>query len=106
MATSLPIDQLSLWQKTAFSAALIERMLPNYKMFAENAGFGDFQLLRNQLDLIWQRPDKSQKVKINFDVQITKLEEQVPDPQAFDFFGVYPALEPLIKTPSINCELS
>jgi len=93
MSVVLSISKLSLWQKTAFSAALIERMLPNYQMFAENAGFGDFQLLRNQLDLVWQRLDKSQKVNINFDAQIAKLEEQVPDPQAFDFFGVYSALD-------------
>nr|WP_241242417.1 YjaG family protein [Thalassotalea sp. G2M2-11] len=84
---------MSQWQRIAFSAALIERMLPNYRIFAEQAGFGNFQLLRNQVDLIWQRLDKSQKVKINFDAQLLKLEEQVPDPQAFDFFGVYPALD-------------
>lgn len=72
---------------------LIERMLPNYKAFSENSGFGNFQLIRNQLDLIWQRLDKSQKVNINYDAQLLKLEEQVPDPQAFDLFGVYPALD-------------
>ncbi len=93
MTIRLPFTKLSQWQKIAFSAALIERMLPNYKMFAENAGFGSYQLLRNQLNLIWQRLDKSQKVKINYDAQILKLEEQVPDPQMFDFYGVYPALD-------------
>jgi len=89
----LPLTKLSQWQKIAFSAALIERMLPNYKMFAENAGFGNYQLIRNQVDLVWQRLDKNQKVKINYDSQLLKLEEQVPDPQSFDFFGVYPALD-------------
>jgi len=89
----LPLTKLSQWQKIAFSAALIERMLPNYKMFAENAGFGNYQLIRNQVDLVWQRLDKNQKVKINYDAQLLKLEEQVPDPQSFDFFGVYPALD-------------
>ncbi len=93
MTIRLPFTKLSQWQKIAFSAALIERMLPNYKMFADNAGFGNYQLLRNQLNLIWQRLDKSQKVKINYDAQLLKLEEQVPDPQAFDFFGVYPAID-------------
>jgi uncharacterized protein len=89
----LPFTKLSQWQNIAFSATLIERMLPNYKMFAESSGFGNYQLIRNQLDLIWQRLDKSQKVKINYDAQLLKLEEQIPDPQAFDFFGVYPALD-------------
>jgi uncharacterized protein len=89
----LPFAKLSQWQKIAFSATLIERMLPNYKIFAENSGFGNYQLIRNQLDLIWQRLDKNQKIKINYDAQLLKLEEQIPDPQAFDFFGVYPALD-------------
>ncbi len=93
MSIHLPFAQLSQWQKIAFSASLIERMLPNYKIFAENSGFGNYQLIRNQLDLIWQRLDKNQKVKINYDAQLLKLEEQIPDPQAFDFFGVYPALD-------------
>ncbi len=93
MSIHLPLTKLSQWQKIAFSAALIERMLPNYKMFAENAGFGNYQLIRNQVDLVWQRLDKNQKVKINYDSQLLKLEEQVPDPQSFDFFGVYPALD-------------
>ncbi len=93
MTIRLPFAKLSQWQAIAFSVALIERMLPNYKIFAESAGFGNFQLLRNQVDLIWQRLDKSQKVKINYDAQLQKLELQVPDPQAFDFFGVYPALD-------------
>ncbi|MGB1199636.1 MAG: YjaG family protein [Thalassotalea sp.] len=93
MALHLPLNKLSLWQKIAFSAALLERMLPNYQMFSQAAEFGDVSILRNQLNLIWQRLDKSQKVKINYQAQLTKLEEQVPDPESFDFFGVYPALD-------------
>ncbi|MBB6542626.1 YjaG family protein [Thalassotalea piscium] len=93
MITHPPLSKLSLWQKIAFSAALLERMLPNYQMFSQAADFGDYTLLRNQLNLIWQRLDKSQKVNINYQAQLTKLEEQIPDPEAFDFFGVFPALD-------------
>jgi len=93
LAIHLPLHKLSQWQNIALSAALLERMLPNYQMFAEGAEFGDFTILRNQLDLIWQRLNKNQKVKINYDAQLIKLEEQIPDPQHFDFFGVYPALD-------------
>jgi uncharacterized protein YjaG (DUF416 family) len=88
-----PFNKLSQWQQVAFSAALLERMLPNYHMFAEHVEFGDFKVLRNQLDLIWQWLDKANRCKINYDAQITKLEEQVPDPDAFDFLGVFPALD-------------
>mgnify|MGYP000200439633 CR=1 FL=1 len=93
MSIHLPVNKLSLWQKIAFSAVLLERMLPNYHMFSQAAEFGDPALLRNQLDLIWQRLDKSQKIKINYQAQLAKLEAQIPDPEAFDFFGVYPALD-------------
>ena len=93
MAIHLPLNKLSQWQQVAFCAALLERMLPNYQMFAEHVEFGDYKVLRNQLDLIWQWLDKANRCKINYDAQITKLEEQVPDPDAFDFLGVFPALD-------------
>ncbi|MFT6902049.1 MAG: hypothetical protein ACJAXS_002257 [Colwellia sp.] len=93
VAINLPFSKLSQWQQVAFSAALLERMLPNYQMFAEHVEFGDFKVLRNQLDLIWQWLDKANRCKINYDAQITKLEEQVPDPDDFDFLGVFPALD-------------
>ena len=93
MAIHLPFNKLSQWQQVAFCAALLERMLPNYQMFAEHVEFGDFKVLRNQLDLIWQWLDKANRCKINYDAQIAKLDEQVPDPDAFDFLGVFPALD-------------
>ncbi|GHE95699.1 YjaG family protein [Thalassotalea profundi] len=93
MTIHLPVNKLSLWQKIAFGAVLIERMLPNYQMFSQASEFGNSTILRNQLDLIWQRLDKSQKIKINYQAQLTKLEEQIPDPESFDSFGVYPALD-------------
>ncbi len=93
MAILLPFNKLSPWQQVAFSAALIERMLPNYQMFSESADFGNGNVLRNQLDLIWQWLDPNNTIKINIDAQLNKLELQTPDPQEFDFFGVFPALD-------------
>ena len=89
----LPFNKLTTWQQAAFAAALIERMLPNYSMFSQATQFGDIEVLRNQLNLVWQRLDKSQKVKINYDVQLEKLESNIPNPEHFDFFGVFPALD-------------
>ena len=106
MAIRLPFAKLSQWQQTAFCCAILERMLPNYAMFSQAAEFGDVNVLRNQLDLIWQRLDKSQKVKINFDAQLEKLELQTPDPEAFDFFGVFPALDVCMAMMSLIQALS
>lgn len=89
----LPFKQFSQWQQVAFSAALIERMLPNYVMFSEVENTGESKILRNQLDLVWQWLDKKNRVKINYDAQFIKLEEQTPDPELFDSFGVFPAVD-------------
>ena len=93
LAIHLPFATLSHWQQVAFSAAILERMLPNYQMFSDAAKFGEFALVRNQLDLIWQWLDKNNGTKININAQLNKLEEQTPDPEAFDSFGVFPALD-------------
>lgn len=93
MAIHLPFAKLSHWQQIAFASALLERMLPNYQMFSENSEFGNYTLLRNQLDLVWQWLDKNNKIKININAQLNKLEEQTPDPEVFDSFGVFPALD-------------
>lgn len=89
MSTSLSFNTLSQWQQIAFSAALIERMLPNYKLFSEATKFGEDAILRNQLDLVWQWLDKNNRCKINYEAQLIKLEPQIPEPESFDFFGVY-----------------
>ncbi|WP_286263616.1 YjaG family protein [Thalassotalea atypica] len=93
MTIRLPLAKLSQWQQVTYCCALLERMLPNYQMFSQAMGFGETKVLRNQLDLLWQWLDKSQKVKINYDAQLVKLEEQTPDPEAFDSFGVFPAVD-------------
>lgn len=98
MAIHLPFAKLSQWQQIAFAAALLERMLPNYRMFSEAADFGDANILRNQVDLIWQwlansNTAKANVIKINIEAQLNKLEPQTPDPEGFDFFGVFSAID-------------
>jgi hypothetical protein len=93
VAINLPFIQLSQWQQITFAAALLERMLPNYKMFSEVSGFGDDKVLRNQLDIIWQWLSQPNTTKINIDAQLLKLETETPNPEAFDSFGVFPALD-------------
>jgi uncharacterized protein YjaG (DUF416 family) len=89
----LSFSTLNQWQQVAYSAAIIERMLPNYKLFAEAVEFGDVKLLRNQLDLVWQWLDKNNRCKINYEAQLSKLELHIPNPEEFDSFGVFPALD-------------
>jgi uncharacterized protein YjaG (DUF416 family) len=93
MSIQLSLSRLSQWQQITFCTALLERMFPNYQLFSEAEAFGDSKIIRNQLDLIWQWLDKNNRCKINFSAQLTKLEEQIPNPEHFDSFGVFPALD-------------
>lgn len=83
---------LAPWQGFAWALGMSERLYPNYVLFSELCSFGDPKLLRNALDAGWDSllsPD----AKVDFSKQIEKLESVVPDPAAFDSFGVKPALD-------------
>jgi len=86
------VRELSGWQAVAFSATLLERMLPNYQLFCEATEFADPELYRNSLNTIWEWL-ATPKAKINFAVQLEKVESAVPDPKDFDNYGVYPAID-------------
>ena len=89
---SLKFEVLSNWQRLLFATALLQRMLPNYRVFSDATSFGDYQLIQNQLDLVWQKLHKL-PIKINVDVQLEKLESQIPDIEKFEVFAVFPATD-------------
>lgn len=86
------VRELETWQAVAFSASLLERMLPNYVLFCEATEFADPAQYRNSLNAIWEWLAVP-KAKINFTVQLEKVEELVPDASDFDMYGVYPAID-------------
>ena len=86
------VRELNGWQAIAFSATLLERMLPNYLLFCEVTEFADSTQYRNTLNSIWEWLS-SPKSKINFSVQLEKVEELVPDAEQFDNYGVFPAID-------------
>ena len=89
---SLNFSKLSIWQQQLFATALLQRMLPNYDFFSQPTAFGDYALLVNQLDLIWQKLAKY-PIKINTENQLEKLEPLIPDEENFDVYAVYPAID-------------
>ncbi len=89
------VRALSDWRAVAFSAALLERMLPNYLLFCELTGFDDGKACRTCLDLVWESV-KVPKSKINFGVHRERVEEATPDTADFDTYGVYPAIDAAI----------
>ncbi len=89
------VRELEGWKAIAFSAALLERMVPNYELFCNAADIEESDVLRKCLNLIWESL-LSPKSKINFSLQLEKVEEATPDTADFDSFGVYPAIDAAI----------
>ncbi|MEH6651060.1 MAG: YjaG family protein [Motiliproteus sp.] len=86
------LKELNDWQLAAFCAALTERLLPNYQLFAQVSEFGDGRVLRNALDKVWDRLT-NRCGAVNFETQMEKVDAVIPEPDDFDMFGVYPALD-------------
>lgn len=84
--------ELGFYQQAAIAAALLERMLPNYQLFAEVTQSGDAELPRHILTLVWEWLTVK-KAKINFEKLSAELELITPDVSNFDIFGVYPAVD-------------
>ncbi|VFS68888.1 Protein of uncharacterised function (DUF416) [Kluyvera cryocrescens] len=60
-----------------YGPACCERMYPNYAMFCKQTEFGDGQLYRRILDLVWESLTVKD-AKINFDSQLKNLKKQSP----------------------------
>jgi uncharacterized protein YjaG (DUF416 family) len=61
-------------------------------MFCKQTEFGDGQIYRRILDLIWEALTVKD-AKINFDSQLEKFEEAIPSADDYDLYGVYPAID-------------
>ncbi|MGX9461931.1 YjaG family protein [Shewanella sp. A14] len=86
------LKTLSLPQKQLFALALCQRMLPNYQLFSEVCEFGQPQVLSTALDLLWQS-QYDKKLKFNVDVHLQRLDENTPEPNEFEAYGAYPAMD-------------
>ena len=89
------LKSLNLQQKKLFAVALCQRMLPNYQLFAEVCEFGNATVLDTLQQLLWQQL-YDPKLKLNLEAQLNKLEENTPEPEDFDVYGVYPALDAVV----------
>lgn len=89
------VRELSGWQAVAFAVTMVERMQPNYQLFCETSDFVDPSQFRKTLDSAWDWLTGNQ-AKINFALQLDKIEEATPDAHEFDNYGVYPAIDAAI----------
>lgn len=86
------LRSLSPWQQWVFITALAQRSALNYQLFCEAVDFGDAGALNKLLGLLWES-QLSKEAKVNWAVQQEKLAELQPNPDAYEVYGVYPALD-------------
>ena len=90
------VRELTDWQAVAFAVTMVERMQPNYQLFCDVSGYVDPSQFRKTLDSAWEWLTGSQ-TKINFALQLDKIEEVTPDASDFDNYGVFPAIDAAIS---------
>jgi uncharacterized protein YjaG (DUF416 family) len=86
------IKELDKPKLVAFCAAIAQRQFPNFALFSHLVEFGDAKKMANILDGIWQSLVPG-GAKMNFELQLNKVETNMPDLDAYDMYGVAPALD-------------
>ena len=87
------LENLATWQHLTFMACLCERMYPNYHLFCEiTEQPQNARIYHNILNLVWEYLTVKE-ANINFENQLEKLENIIPDVNDYDFYGVVPALD-------------
>ncbi|AMQ95136.1 hypothetical protein BBH51_04890 [Aggregatibacter actinomycetemcomitans] len=87
------LENLATWQHLTFIACLCERMYPNYQLFCQITEQPQHaKVYHNILNLAWEYLTVKD-AKINFENQLEKLENIIPDVNDYDFYGVVPALD-------------
>ena len=89
----LRIAKLAVWQQRLFMVCLCERMYPNFVYYCnlqqdEQSAVG----YKKILDLIWESL-LVENIKINFDLQLEKLELIIPVLNEDSPYMVYPAID-------------
>lgn len=88
----LRLEKLVPWQHTTFMVALCERMYPNLNLFCEQTEFADPRQYRIILDSVWESLTVK-NAKINFERQLERLEDIIPNADDYDLYAVYPAID-------------
>jgi len=87
------LENLATWQHLTFMACLCERMYPNYYLFCQiSEQPQNAKVYHNILNLVWEYLTVKD-TKINFENQLEKLEDIIPDVNDYRCYGVIPALD-------------
>ena len=87
------LENLATWQHLTFMACLCERMYPNYHLFCQiTEQPQNAKVYHNILNLVWEYLTVKE-ANINFENQLEKLENIIPEVNDYDFYCVVPALD-------------
>jgi uncharacterized protein YjaG (DUF416 family) len=82
------------WQKIGFIAALCERHKLNHQLYSDAIDQHDNTLLYHKLlKKVWEYLLEQLTSMKNLEKALLQLEEIMPEPQAQDSYGVYPAFD-------------
>ncbi|SIS39882.1 DUF416 family protein [Neptunomonas antarctica] len=100
MTDRLPVEaqlrSLDHKKLAAYCVALTERQFPNFVLFSKLVEFGDLKQLETVLDGIWQSLVPG-GAKMNFEVQLDKVEANMPDLDNYEMYGATPALDAVVS---------
>ena len=95
MSFNAQLRDLSPKQARVFCVAIAERMLPNYRIFAEQFDAEMYQKARAILDVAWEALIVP-KVRVDFEKQAEKLLELQPDPVLDQSLASYLGLDAIL----------
>ncbi|OCG39995.1 YjaG family protein [Gilliamella sp. Bif1-4] len=89
----LRLEKLPQWKQRLFMVCLCERMYPNFVFYChQQQNEDDAKNYKKILDLVWESL-LVEDVKINFDLQLEKLELIIPTVTDDSPYMVYPAID-------------
>lgn len=95
----MDLHSLNQWQQLAFCTALCERSFPNYQLFCEIESQSS-EPARKILNKVWEYLRGQLTSLKNIEKQLEPLTELIPNPEDYDQYGVYPAMDTLLNLQS------
>jgi uncharacterized protein YjaG (DUF416 family) len=95
----MDLHSLNQWQQLAFCTALCERSFPNYQLFCELESQSS-DSARKILNKVWEYLRGQLTSLKNIEKQLEPLTELIPNPDDYEQYGVYPAMDTLLTLQS------
>lgn len=95
----MDLHSLNQWQQLAFCAALCERSFPNYQLFCELEEQPS-EPARKILNKVWEYLRGQLKSLKNMEKQLETITDLVPNPDEYDQYGAYPAMDTILTLQS------